>query len=234
MKILPLIITLASLFAAVTAQASEDTQPPAIDVSSISPALGEEATGGTVVVSGTVTDTADSGTAGIDKVYYRLQGSRTWHRAILTAQGAATTTYIFTFKIKKGKNKRFYIRVFDLCGNESDTIGRRIFRPRVQPREPATATDPGDGAPPVVAPLSVGTPGFLSQSSLSQTDVPAAGTASREGFGPDEEIPTAKPTSRSSSIVVSPYFPRIELDVSGFSSGDIATDPRNGLPFLIP
>jgi hypothetical protein len=149
----------------------------------------------------------------------------------------ATTTYIFTFKIKKGKNKRFYVRVFDLCDNESDTIGRRVFRPRVQRREPATTTDPepGDGVTPVVATAqSVGTPGFITASSPSLTNIQAAATANREDFGPDEEIPTAKPTSRSSTIVVSPYFPRIELDVSGFSSGDIATDPRNGLPFLIP
>lgn len=249
MKPLPFLISLTVVFALSAARGEEDTQPPVIDVGSIAPALGDEAPGSTVVVSGTVTDSADAGTAGIERVQYRLQGNRHWRRAILTAQDSPSTTFIFTFKIKKGENKRFYVRAFDLCRNESDSIGRRVFRPRVQPREPATGggdpgdgTDPGDGGGgPVVTPTSTqstaqstGTPGFLTQDSPSLTNVPAAEPADRSDYTEDETFPTAKPVTRSANIVVSPYFPRVELDVTGFSTGDLALDPRNGQPFLVP
>ena len=62
-------------------------------------------------------------------VEYRIEGSRRWRKAILTNPGETTTTYVFTYKNKKrGRARRIYVRARDEEGNESDTVGRRIFR----------------------------------------------------------------------------------------------------------
>ncbi|MEM0898226.1 MAG: hypothetical protein AAGJ79_15240 [Verrucomicrobiota bacterium] len=230
----PLLTTLAAtLLLTAAGVATEDTQPPTIDVSSIVPALGEEAAGSTVVVSGTAADTADSGTAGVARVYYRLQGSRRWRRAILTAQDAASTTFIFSFKIKKGENKRFYVRAFDLCDNESDSIGRRVFRPRVQRREPAlSTTTTTDGTTATSTSSSNST--ASAQGSVSSSESPSAIAPNEDADFSNAEIPTASPVDGADQLVLSPYSPRVQLDVSGFDSGDVAIDPRNGNPFLVP
>ena len=104
-----------------------------------------------IVFSGTATDTAGStsnsdGTArtetisGISRVEYRIEGSRRWRRATLTARNAETTTFFFTVSVKKGKTRRIYVRARDRKNNESDTIGRRFKHSKTLIRNTTTTT----------------------------------------------------------------------------------------------
>ncbi|MEM0898225.1 MAG: hypothetical protein AAGJ79_15235 [Verrucomicrobiota bacterium] len=117
-----------------SALARIDDSPPVIDPTVITPALGTDITTSRVTVSGTVTDEggAETNTSrfGVRRVFWRPEGSTKWRRALLTAQDAATTTFVFSFSLKSGKARRIHIRAFDICGNESDTITRKFFRPR--------------------------------------------------------------------------------------------------------
>lgn len=128
----------ASLLAAGTLQAAEelDSNPPTVTITT--PAAGVLQNTNTIAVSGTATDTAQTpGTGntvsklGVAAVKYRLKGESKWRNAILTAAGEATTTYVFTIKLKTGKGTTVSIRVFDRAGNVSDTVTRSIKRSRV-------------------------------------------------------------------------------------------------------
>jgi hypothetical protein len=124
------------------------------------PALGTVATSEKVTFSGTAQDQKQLGTptttpgtgtgtgtattatvdlAGLERVEYRVQGSKKWHSAILipgatTGTGATATsgpdTWAFTLKLKRGSNLNISVRAVDKNGNESDTIMRRIKRTR--------------------------------------------------------------------------------------------------------
>ena len=126
-----LIAISAALFAfVVNAQAQEDTTPPTITMDA--PVNGVPVETDTITVTGSATDDT-----GVRRVQYRLEGSRRWRDAILTAPNETTTTYVFTFKNKKkGRARRVYVRALDFEKNESDTIGRKIFRARTTFRPP--------------------------------------------------------------------------------------------------
>ncbi|MEM9478413.1 MAG: hypothetical protein AAGA58_01995 [Verrucomicrobiota bacterium] len=236
------LILLSTLLVAHSAWADGETTPPEISITS--PALGEEADGGTVVVQGSVTDSTNVNTfpAGVERVIYRLQGERRWRNAILSARNSATTDFFFSFKIKKGENKRFYVRAFDLCRNESDTLGRKVFRPRVMRRAAATSTDDtnDDGND------ATGTSVSNSSTATSQSVTAGASSSSSatveipKALEPDDDqtfnrnrLPTARRTSQA-TIIISPYFPVYRLDVSDIPADGVAIDPRNGDPFLLP
>jgi hypothetical protein len=46
----------------------------------------------------------------------------------LTAPSTGSTTFLFTFKLGKGKSTIVLIRARDVSGNESDILGREIKR----------------------------------------------------------------------------------------------------------
>ena len=125
-----LIAISAVLFAFVlNAQAQEeDTSPPTVTMDA--PVNGVPVETDRVTVTGEASDDT-----GVRRVQYRLEGSRRWRDAILTAPNETSTTYVFSYKNKKkGRARRVYVRCLDAAKNESDTIGRKVFRSRTTTR----------------------------------------------------------------------------------------------------
>lgn len=106
------------------AQDDADTLGPAIVFDA--PANGTVLEGARHTLSGTATDA----TGTITRVEYRIEGSRRWKRATLTAANEATTTWVFTTTFRKRKARRVYVRAIDDSKNESDIVGRRLRRNR--------------------------------------------------------------------------------------------------------
>ncbi len=109
-----------------------DTTLPTVEIEL--PAAGVKQLTNEIVVSGTAADTANAATivtGGVAKVEYRLKGSSKWHRATLTNAGEASTDWVFTIKLSKGKSTWVTIRSVDRSGNESDRVSREIRRERV-------------------------------------------------------------------------------------------------------
>ncbi len=121
-------------------------------VTVVNPAIGVLATTELVVVSGTAKDNKQAPTAvatgatantvnlaGVRSVQYRFAGQKSWRKAIIipgTASGSGATatagdpSWVFTFKLAKGANKRVSIRSTDNEGNIGDIITIRIKRSR--------------------------------------------------------------------------------------------------------
>ena len=125
-----LIAISAALFAFVITAQAQDTTPPTITMSS--PVNGVPVETDRVTVTGEVTDDV-----GIRRVQYRVEGSRRWRNAIIVPDGTqdpnarTSASFFFSYKNKKkGRARRVYMRCIDLAGNESDTIGRKVFRAR--------------------------------------------------------------------------------------------------------
>ena len=122
-KILAISAALSAFVATIQAQ-DADTSPPTITMTA--PVNGVEVTTDRVTVTGEATDDT-----GVDIVEYRSEGKRRWRRATLTNPDETSTSYVFSYKnTKKGRAKRVYVRCRDAAKNESDTIGRKIFRSR--------------------------------------------------------------------------------------------------------
>lgn len=122
-KILAISAALSAFVATIQAQ-DADTSPPTITMTA--PVNGVEVTTDRVTVTGEATDDT-----GVDIVEYRIEGKRRWRRATLTNPDETSTSYVFSYKnTKKGRAKRVYVRCRDAAKNESDTIGRKIFRSR--------------------------------------------------------------------------------------------------------
>jgi opacity protein-like surface antigen len=113
-----------SMLAFAAAAQAQDVTPPTLDVTS--------PVSGVAVATDRVTVTGEAGDdVGVAVVEYRVEGKRRWRRATLTNPDETSTSWVFSFKhTKKGRAIRFYVRVRDAEKNESDTIGRRIFRAR--------------------------------------------------------------------------------------------------------
>lgn len=119
-----LIVISAALFAFVTNSQAQDTSPPTVTMSA--PVNGVAVETDRVTVTGEASDDV-----GVARVQYRLEGSRRWRNAILTNPDGTTTTYVFSYRnSKKGRARRVYVRCHDEAKNESDTIGRKIYRAR--------------------------------------------------------------------------------------------------------
>jgi hypothetical protein len=116
-------------------------------VTVVNPAIGVLATTELVVVSGTAKDNKQAPTAttaatpntvnlaGVRSVQYRYAGQKSWRKAIIIPGATAGTTtadptWVFTFKLAKGANKRVSIRSTDNEGNIGDIITIRIKRSR--------------------------------------------------------------------------------------------------------
>lgn len=119
----------ALLLAAVAAPLlAQDTSNPTIVVDT--PSINSSTN---VILTGTATDTG-SGTgttaskAGVQAVYYQVEGSSKWKKAQLTAKGSTDTIWVVNVKIKGAAGKRYYFRAVDTSGNESDVVGRRFRR----------------------------------------------------------------------------------------------------------
>lgn len=82
---------------------------------------------GTAVDTG-VTNGTTTSAAGINAVYYQVEGSSKWRRARLTAKGQASVTWIVDTTVKTAVGKRYYFRAVDVSGLESDIVGRRFKR----------------------------------------------------------------------------------------------------------
>ena len=122
-KLISIAAAVLSFVTAAQAQ-DEDTSPPDIDISA--PVNGIAVTTDRVTVTGDASDDT-----GVHIVEYRLEGSRRWRRATLTNPDTTSTSYVFSYKnTKKGRAKRVYVRARDAANNESDTIGRKIYRAR--------------------------------------------------------------------------------------------------------
>jgi hypothetical protein len=107
-------------FAAAAQAQNADTSPPTITMDT--PVNGVAVATDRITVEGEATDDV-----GVSRVEYRIEGRRRWRRAIVLSTGA----YTFSFKnTKKGRARRVYVRAIDAAKNESDTIGRKIFRAR--------------------------------------------------------------------------------------------------------
>jgi hypothetical protein len=118
-----LALPVALLAFALNAQA-QDTTPPTVTMTA--PVNGVAVFTDRVTVTGTATDDV-----GVKRVEYRIEGNRRWRRAILTNPDATTTSYVFSYKNKrKGRARRIFVRCRDDAKNESDTLGRKIFRSR--------------------------------------------------------------------------------------------------------
>ena len=117
----------ATVFAFAAAAQAQDTSPPTISISS--------PVNGAIVEADRVTVTGDANDdVGIAEVQYRVEGRRKWRRATLTNPDEPSTQWVWSFKHKRrGKAVRFYVRARDEAGNESQTIGFRIFRARRDP-----------------------------------------------------------------------------------------------------
>ena len=114
----------AALLAFAFSAQAQDTSPPTITMDA--PVNGVAVGTDRVTVTGDATDDT-----GVKRVEYRIEGSRRWRRATLTNPDGTTTTYVFSYKNKKkGRARRVYVRARDDAKNESDTIGRKIFRAR--------------------------------------------------------------------------------------------------------
>ena len=88
-----------------------------------------------LLITGTAVDTGVSSgsgsttsAAGINAVYYQVEGSSKWRRARLTATGQASVTWIVDTTVKTAVGKRYYFRAVDVSGFESDIVGRRFKR----------------------------------------------------------------------------------------------------------
>ena len=133
----------AALFVFAASARAQDTTAPEITMDA--PANGVAVITDRVTVTGEVTDAV-----GVMRVEYRIEGRRRWRRATLTVPNGTTTSYVFSYKNKrKGRAKRVYVRAFDAARNESDTIGRKIFRSRrdTEPTPAPPAPDPGTPTP---------------------------------------------------------------------------------------
>ncbi len=119
-----LIAISAALIAFVINAQAQDTSPPTITMSA--PVNGVPVETDRVTVTGEASDDV-----GVKRVQYRVEGSRRWRNAILTDPDGTSTTYVFSYRNKrKGRARRVYVRCLDAAKNESDTIGRKVFRAR--------------------------------------------------------------------------------------------------------
>ena len=119
-----LIASAAAILAFATSAFSQDTNPPSVTMTAPPTGIAVETD------RVTVTGDANDDTA-VTVVEYRIEGSRRWRRATLTNPDSSSTSYVFSYKnTKKGRAKRVYVRARDEAKNESDTLGRKIFRAR--------------------------------------------------------------------------------------------------------
>ena len=94
---------------------------------------------------------------------------------------------------------------------------------------------------PVPAPYFIPNPPYPPQlvgpaSVELQQPTPSAGTSITPSPAPSPRIgeyPLARPTSKPNEVV-SPYEPYHTIDISGFSSGQLARDPSNNRIFRVP
>jgi hypothetical protein len=145
------LLTLA--FAGIGLAVEVDQLGPTVKI--VTPAIGTLPAEEKVVVSGTVSDNAQTGATakGIGVLQYRYSGSKKWRNAMIipgkstaavpevkNADGtvktpgvAATTgdgTFAFSIKLAKGETKSVSVRGKDKGGNIGDTITLRIKRSR--------------------------------------------------------------------------------------------------------
>ncbi|MEM9478414.1 MAG: hypothetical protein AAGA58_02000 [Verrucomicrobiota bacterium] len=213
------VLTALILFAGIgAAQARFDENPPVIDVSSITPSLGTRilSTESRFVVTGTVTDdggtgTNSSNTPGVDRVYWRPEGSKKWRNALLTDRGGTTTTFVFTSSLRRGQSRRIHIRAFDLCENESDTVIRKFIRNSSATEDDTTDTD-GDG--------------------LSNTEEAALGTdpedrdTDNDGLNDNREVNTTNTDPLDADSDDDGLDDGDEINGFTFNGGTYTTDPN--------
>ena len=120
-----LIASAAAILAfATSAYSQDDTNPPSVTMTA--PVNGIAVETDRVTVTGDARDDT-----GVSVVEYRIEGQRRWRKATLTNPDSSSTSYVFSYKnTKKGRAKRVYVRARDEAKNESDTLGRKIFRAR--------------------------------------------------------------------------------------------------------
>lgn len=108
--------------------------------------------GAYLVIAGTATDTAESGTSGekvsmlgIKEVRYQVEGSKKWKRAQLTAKNSSPSGWFIEFDNTSRVGKRITFYAVDRAGLGSPVISTRFKRvvstATVTPTPTTTVTD---------------------------------------------------------------------------------------------